>query len=216
MTGAKRADRRELDFYPTPAWMVDHLLDRLRLNPCTCGLGYDMAKETLIGHARHCKGGGAPRIFEPCVGEAHIVNTIRRRYPEATFLTNDLDERHEATTHADATVNTDGLWDWHPDWVITNPPFSAAFDIVRQAVEVAQIGVAMLLRVTWLEPTKTGARAAWLAEHPPTWELIMERFSFDHSGKGDSATTAWFVWIKGDTPQRIEIIPGRARKEALL
>lgn len=194
--------RRELDFYPTPAWMTDHLLDRLDL--------------------RHNEP-HPPRIVEPCVGQGHIVNAIKRRYPAAQFITNDLDHQWPADCHMDAGdrffhgFGTPSFeWD-APDWVISNPPFSEAFDIVRNALEVARIGVAMLLRVTWLEPPKEKAKARgiWLAEHPPAWELVMERFSFDGSGKQDSAPTAWFVWSKY-LPPRIEVIPGRGRQPQLL
>lgn len=232
--GRATGTRRELDFYPTPAWMVDHLLDRLTLAPATCTCPYfvggirqstdHLCPVHTLGH-RGVEPSWAPRVFEPCVGAGNIVNAIRRRYPTMLELTNDLDNRHEATWHMDATQEQ--LWrlvphsfvDKHepgvpPDWVITNPPFSEAFDIVRQAVKTARVGVAMLLRTTWLEPTKTGPKAAWLVAHPPKWELVMERFSFDGSGSQDSAPTAWFVWSPY-LESRIEVIPGRGRQEGL-
>lgn len=213
--------RRELDFYPTPAWMVDHLLDRLDLTVCHCiahpvGAICEHLFTNCFGVSAAEPGTLPPRVFEPCVGAGNIVNAIQRRYPDAFFATNDLDERHDADTSYDATKPL--LWtdarDMAIDWVITNPPFSEAFDIVRQAVETARVGVAMLLRTTWLEPTKTGPKAAWLVAHPPKWELVMERYSFDGSGSQDSAPTAWFVWSPY-LESRIEVIPGRGRQEGL-
>jgi hypothetical protein len=224
--------------------MTDHLLDRLDLQAvppgawpaCRCD-GDDIIQTIRDGvvrdgpqHELGCPGDRPVRILEPCVGEANIVNAIWRKHPETIVWTWDIDPRHHAGVTCDA--REDRWWaaheaqDGRPDWVITNPPFSAAFDIIREAYEAATVGIAMLLRVTWLEPTKTGARAAWLAEHPPTWELIMERYSFDGAGQ-DSATTAWFVWIKNERAakiltdklaphgrQHIEVIPGRGRQAA--
>lgn len=229
--------RRALDFYPTPAWMVDHLLDRLSLAippgafdaGCRCdGADLIMSKrpeepEWFEGprHEPGCPGDRPPLILEPCVGEGWIVNAVNRRQ-QAQWFTNDLDPQHPADIHVDAT-------DWRfwydasvavprpmgIDWVITNPPFSDAFEIIRHAVDVARVGVAALLRVTWLEPPRDRAKARglWLAEHPPKWELVMERFSFDGSGSVDSAPAAWFVWSPYLDP-RIEVIPGRGRQLA--
>lgn len=202
----KASGRRENDFYPTPAWMSDHLLDRLW----------------------HLGAGMPPTILEPCAGESHIVNAILRRYPEAEMTANDIDPRHakrdvgmwtEDATQPAFWEHLDSIGRGH-EWVITNPPFSAAWDIIRHAYDHATVGIAVLLRVTWLEPPKSPAgasKAAFLAEHPPTWELIMERFSFDGVSQ-DSATTAWFVWFKDPAErQRIEVIPGRSpRGEKLL
>lgn len=217
--GRATAVRRELDFYPTPAWMVDHLLDRLEWWP-----------EAYRAQQRATYSGSPParppRILEPCVGAGNIVNAIHRRYPETLFMTNDIDPDRDAHFHLDATepagnayedIKDNPLWTHRgrvPDWVVTNPPFSEAFDIVRHAVETATVGVAMLLRTTWLEPTKTGPKAAWLVAHPPKWELVMERYSFDGSGSQDSAPTAWFVWSPY-LESRIEVIPGRGRQEGL-
>lgn len=231
--GRASRTRREFDYYPTPPWMTNHLLDRVDLGVppgnwdagCRCdgadilatirpGEGYVDRRAKPI-HEQFCPGIRPPRIFEPCVGQGHIVNTIRERWGGAVGLyTNDLDPRHPADFHADATGPD--LWAFSEegfDWVITNPPFSDAFPIIRQAVETAHVGVAALLRVTWLEPTE--ARGLWLQEHPPTQELIMERYSFDGSGKGDSATSAWFIWAP-HLPTKIEVIVGRGKQEALL
>lgn len=221
--------RRALDFYPTPRWMTGHLAVRLKrempnLMPCTGGAGPYRCSD-FRGHAPNCRALQRARILEPSVGEGHIIRelearfgqpvaTLRNMLPAPAYFTNDLDRRHEAMTHYDATEH--GFWDIYtqadtrPDWVITNPPFNAAFEIIRQAVATASVGVAMLLRVTWLEPPKSPehrAKAEWLAANPPKWELVMERTSFDGAGQ-DSAPCAWFVWSPYLTP-RIEVIPGR-------
>lgn len=195
-----KAIRRENDFYITPPWMVYHLLDRL-----------DICLPTGRVFPSY-----RPIVLEPCVGQGHIVRTIASRYPKAKFLTNDIDPVHKSIFVADSYLDATKPEFWNEvgdfDWMITNPPFSDAFPIIWQAVARARIGVAVLLRRTWDEPTDD--RGLWLSKNPPAWELVMERYAFRGSG-ADSATAAWFVWSKYLTP-RIEIIPGRHPQPALL
>lgn len=242
--GRKNEARREFDFYPTPRWMTDLLLDRLPLEVppgawgagCRCD-GADIVwgirnGERVEGpyHERACPAIRPPRILDPCVGEGNIVSAVAARYPTAIFQTNDLDPRHPADAHEDATdpaywARFDDMLP-KPDWTIMNTPWSAAFPIIRHAFEVSTIGVAALLRCTWGEPLKGPkgkAKAYWLRDNPLAWELKMERYSFDRSGGQDSAPPSWFVWSKyalptlpGALPQRIEIIPGRGEQGGLL
>jgi hypothetical protein len=97
----------------------------------------------------------------------------------------------------------DGKWhEYEPgwyDWVITNPPYALstgakASDFVRQAFAFAPC-VAMLLRLSWLEPCPD--RADILQRRPPQQIIILPRISFTgpHGRRGtDSVTSAWFVW----------------------
>lgn len=232
----RKTEKIPLERYSTPHWMTGHLLDRLDLNvqpgqwpACRCD-GADILESHrptdppgiwVPGprHALGCPGLRPPRILECCAGDGAIVTVIRERYPESWIQTNDVDRKLATDLHFDATKPwpTEVGWPGRTqrlgfDWVITNPPFSKALAILRNAIEAAEVGVAMLLRITWLEPPKgpgpAKARATFLAESPPKWELVMERWDFDGSGKQDSATTAWFVWSK-HLGFRIEVIPGK-------
>lgn len=78
------------------------------------------------------------------------------------------------------------------DWVVTNPPFAAAMPILQYAVAHARVGVALYLRLSFLEPTR--ACGPWLEAHPPTRVLVLPRHSFSGDGKTDSVTGAWMVW----------------------
>lgn len=167
--------RREEDFYRTPAWMTWALLRRRPI----------------------ANWGG--RIVEPCSGDGAIV----RQLPTSVdVLTNDivarpphlpeflLDARKPATWQAFGRTG-------RLDVVVTNVPFDEAFDIVPLALEAAGIGVALLLRITWVEPTDD--RGDWLAAHPPTRTIVLPRWNFrSRDGKGgtDSAPPAWFLWAK--------------------
>lgn len=131
-------------------------------------------------------------ILEPCAGDGAIVRAL----VDAGYrfiVTNDLDTRHQTDLHADATDFT--LWAHSTlggvDWVITNPPFNVAFPILMQAERLARVGVAMLLRKTFLEPTI--ARGPWFSVHPPTRVIGLPRHKFRGTGS-DSVAADWCIW----------------------
>lgn len=69
--------------------------------------------------------------------------------------------------------------------------------IVARAYEAARVGIAMMLRLSFKEPTaKVNPRGPWLILNPLTRELVMPRHSFTGNGKSDSVTTAWMIWAK--------------------
>ena len=130
-------------------------------------------------------------VYEPCVGDGAI------RWFFKYVRTNDIDPVRSADWHEDATK----LIAWnlsqldHPgfDWVITNPPFNAAFPILQHAIACAP-NVAMLLRISFFEPTKD--RGPWLRAHPPDGLIYLPRYSFTGNGKSDSTTCVWGLWTK--------------------
>lgn len=177
--------RQENDYYETPAWMVASLL---RHHP----IGSDR------GHAR-CF------IVEPCAGDGAISRIfVKRGY---RVLTNDIDQRHPTMLHLDARHE---LWTdpatAETDWVISNTSFDIAFKVLEQAYMIARMGVALLLRKTFDEPTKK--RGAWLSRYPPTHTIRLPRHKFRRQAKGsDSTSVDWFIWRKGDQPEIWTIAP---------
>jgi hypothetical protein len=166
---ADTGTRNDLDLYETPRFMVASLLHH-----------HPIPKDALI--------------FEPCVGDGAIARALK----DAGYrfiLTNDLDTRHEAELHENAASLP--LWS-HPslatvDYVITNPPFNIAFPILEQAVQLARVGVAMLLRKTFLEPT--AQRGPWFNVHPPTRVIGQPRHNFRGTGS-DSCASDWCIWLR--------------------
>lgn len=144
--------------------------------------------DVLLEHVRP-----AGTFLEPCVGAGDIA-----RYLPGPVHTNDIVRTVAADTYLDAT--DPASWKQFPaaDWVVSNPAFNIAHLIVPRAYDHARVGVAMMLRLTWLEPCDN--RASWLKEHPLTEQHVLPRFSFDGSGSTDSVTCAWMVWIKGRPP----------------
>jgi len=84
------------------------------------------------------------------------------------------------------------------DWVITNPPFKYAAAFVRKAWETARRGVAMLLRLSFLESEERHQldRDIRLAMCCPFVERVaMKKGHWDPEGSTAMAY-AWFFWIK--------------------
>ncbi len=93
-------------------------------------------------------------ILEPCSGEGAIASILK--LAGLKTIANDLNPIIEADFHFDATDD----WTGFPqvDWVVTNPPFSAAFEILKKAYAQARVGVAFFLRQTFTL-ANTGSRS---------------------------------------------------------
>lgn len=173
--------RRENDAYFTPASATEQLVGRLRLTGVVC---------------------------EPCVGE-HAIAEVVKREAITRLITNDLDRKRAADFHEDAAHFV--FWRQLEaaggvDWVVTNPPFLVAVEILKYAHAHARKGVALLLRLSILEPCDD--RGEWLQEHPPTRQIVLPRISFTGDGATDSVTCGWFVWEHGKKGS-IEVISKR-------
>jgi hypothetical protein len=135
-----------------------------------------------------------------------MADVLRTHEGVTAVYTNDIDERFDTNWHEDATDPLSPMWDIHPDWVITNPPFTLAPDILPNALASCKVGVAFLLRLSYMEPA--GDRGDWLQAHAD--QQIMQaalnpRPNFrageinPKNGKPygtDNVTVAWFVWRK--------------------
>lgn len=165
------SQRHPLDFYETPA-----KLTRAMMRECP-----------LIDD-----------VCEPCVGHRAIADELARE--QRSVVGWDIDPDKNPDRVSDAT--DDRTWNGHRfDWVVSNPPFNVAHEIVPHAVAASRVGCAMLLRITYLEPCEK--RGSWLQENPISRLIIFNPRPRFRAGKGtDSATVAWFVWERdhvGDT-----------------
>ena len=173
--------RRPNDFYPTDARLTQELLKRVE----------------IFG-----------TVFECCAGDGAIVKTLQGRFLDINgVISNDVDETRNCAYHFDASSAKE--WEsfkWNFDWVVTNPPFTQAPEIIPLAWKYSLQGIAMLLRLSYLEPAKN--RGTWLQEHSQyLTDLIIfgqPRPSFTGNGV-DTATTAWFVWQKKPKTQGTQL-----------
>jgi hypothetical protein len=175
--------RQPLDFYPTPGLLTWALLK---------------SHGFVAWHNQ-------PTVFEPCNGEGAISDVLKESDLFRLVDTADIDETKPAALTMDAT--DPGAWarSARYDWVITNPPYNQAPAILPLAYDNCRVGMAMLLRLSYLEPCAN--RASWLAEHPPAKLIVFNprpQFRADTGGT-DSVTTAWFIWHRFGNSQGTEL-----------
>lgn len=137
-------------------------------------------------------------IFDPCCGRgfdhAEMVRSRGWRY-----VTNDIDPDVDCDTHRDIRDWETLTADMGDGWtVVSNPPYTLASELAENALRSDRIdAVALLLRLTFLEPSKN---RRWLAEFADCMTAVAPlnpRPRFRGDGRGtDSATVAWFAWDK--------------------
>lgn len=185
------AVRKIEDWYPTPAWCVRRLMERLPYLP----------------------GGGA--WLEPGAGRGNIIAAARPFKPLVEWTAVELREECREPLNAvgaHEVLITDYLRLPVPEprfsVAIGNPPYSRAMEFIEKSLQVADV-VAFLLRLNFLGSQK---RAAFHHEHPADVYVLPDRPSF--TGKGtDSIEYAWFVWYPGAWRAgrrdrgRIEVLP---------
>jgi hypothetical protein len=146
-------------------------------------------------------------ILEPCCGDGGMARAFAR-----PVVCNDLDPQLDAPfqfSAADPLLydRVEQTFECQVDWVITNPPYAMPLcrDIVALAIERAAVGVAMLLRLSFLEPThKIWPRGKLLTAHPPTRLLVLPRHSYTDNRQTDLVTTAWVIWCR---PELVADVP---------
>jgi hypothetical protein len=156
------AGRDPYDRYFTPPWATRVLLDYLGAR--------------LSG-----------RIWEPTAGHGHIVRELREAGHDVHAT--------DILPHPDLDAVGDCLGiSPRCQWVVCNPPYSTRFataaDVVKKALDVAEVGVAALVRLSWLEPCADRVR---LLEQM-TDLIVCERVQFINAPPGNNMTSAWVVW----------------------
>jgi hypothetical protein len=145
----------------------------------------------------------ANTILEPCAGNGAIFDLLVEKAKFAKVFGFDINPDFGYPV---ADVSQREFWsnfscDWSggaPEWVITNPPFKDAHKIIPYAFEVAQVGIAMLLPTSWLQPAR--GRGEWLEQHQRSLSNLIifgePRPSFTGDGKNALCTVCWMVWRK--------------------
>lgn len=199
------------EYYETPDAFIDYL-------------GWWLAEER-----------GFPGRGQVCASPAHGAGRVQSRllhtvphHHHPRWVTNDLDPEWPADVHGD--LRHQGAWDallveaqgGEPgglDYVIDNPPFSAAFDCARLGLEYARTLLALHVRISFNEVTKDDPRGQWLQAHPPTQILFLPRFAFRRSPTSrlwttDNVATCWMLWwTNGEHDPAIHYCPERYVKQ---
>lgn len=179
-TYAVMAQRHEphdsLDFFPTPPWATRALCEHV-----------------LIGGGWRRDQLAAQTVWEPACGEGHMARPLTE-YFERVRAT-DCHPYGYGEVH-DFLFAGSG---WREDWIVTNPPFRLAAQFIGEARASCGVGVAMLVRSTFLEgveryrnlfSTSPPAIVAPFAERVP-----MVKGRLDKTASSATAYS-WLVWSK--------------------
>ncbi|MDP3869161.1 hypothetical protein [Phenylobacterium sp.] len=167
-----------LDYFPTPPWAARAGAEIIaRVDPGTWKVWEPACGG---GHMAH---GLTDYFGEPFATDVHDYGWPGCRIRDLDFLSAEADELTEF------------------DWIITNPPFVMGDEFVRAAWRRARRGVAMLLRLVFLEG---GKRYRLLYEDCPlsivapfSERVPMVKGRWDPEASSATAY-AWFIWIKPD------------------
>lgn len=143
----------------------------------------------------------ARQLMEPAAGLGHIARPALDHFPlVATFDVHD---------HGPGYEQRDWLgsdWPTQPmcDITVTNPPFSIAEEFVLRGLERSRLGVALLLRLPFLEGGErhsilAGPRATLTQVVTFSERLPMTLGSWDPEASS-AAAYAWFFWSKIHEP----------------
>lgn len=176
---------QNLELFPTPPWaaraLAEVVLPQLGLPRRFDGLIWEPA--TGLGHLAHGLADYGP-VFQSDVYQYPLAGG-------ATMALHDVRRVDFLDPSATAPV--------FADWIITNPPFAPAADFLKRAIVRARVGVALLLRMQWLE--SDGRYGPVFLDRPPALVAqFVERVPMCEGGWDPQLSTAsayaWFVWLR--------------------
>ncbi len=130
------------------------------------------------------------RVICPCNGKGGVSKVLAEQ-TDSVIETWDIDPEMNPDFVKDATIRKSWAYGDRTDWVVENPPFNQASYIAQHALKSSR-DVALLLRLSFLEPVKT---RRWLVNAPVSDLIIFNpRPQFRAESGSDSVTTAWFIW----------------------
>lgn len=176
-----------LDFFPTPLWATRALC------------------EYVIGDGQILKNYTA---WDPACGEGHMSRALAEYFEDVD--SSDIFPYGYGKVADFLWPHAQALQKSKSDWIITNPPFRMAEQFIKKANHRATVGVAMLVRVAFLE--SVGRYHGIFLHTPPSiiaqFSERVPMFKGRLDAKGSTATAyCWLVWRKDHEPTRFMWIP---------
>lgn len=161
-----------LDDFPTPPWATRALCEWLQRY-------HDLANQS---------------VREPAANRGHMVRPLAESFLHV--LVSDVHDYGAGFEVRDYLFGPAAHWQ-RTHWTITNPPFRLAEQFITRALELSDVGCAMLVRSAFLEGV--GRFERLFAERPPTTILQFTERVVMHKGRlapeGSTATAyCWLVW----------------------
>lgn len=183
----RKADKAGLDDYPTPPWAVRALFEHLP----------KAAAEMLL--ADPFRNAATQFCWEPAAGRGIMARELEPHF--GGVFESDVADYGQGNMHLYDFAHDRGRRPTSRDlpyWVITNPPYNLAEAFIKRAVDFAECGVCMFLRLQFLEGQRR-YESVW-SKHPPAFVLpFAERVGLVPGGLNPevrSATAfAWYVWL---------------------
>jgi hypothetical protein len=169
-----------LDFFPTPPWatraLCEHVLPAVWRWPDRF----------------------ACSAHDPACGEGHMALALEDYFRDVSAA-DIFDYGYSSVAdflHPDTYPH--GGEELQTDWIVTNPPFNLAAEFIRKALSIARRGVAMLVRMQFLEGE--GRFDTIFRRRPPQMIAQFAERAPMHRGRwvinGKSATAyTWLVWL---------------------
>lgn len=172
------------DYFPTPPYATRALIERVF---------------PQVGARADCRKQSA---WEPACGAGHMAEVLEEYF--ASVLATDKYEYGYGFAGFDF-VNPEKPPVADADWIISNPPFGDLTEqFVLRALDIAKVGVAMFVRLQWLETI--GRYERLFKDKPPTLiAFFCERVAlagghYDPDG-GTATAYIWLVWLKRSSPR---------------
>jgi len=175
-TGRGR-ERNPRDFYRTPEWCIELLLE----------------SESLM-----------PVVYDPACGDGAILEVLQDWFHTVHGMELDAATALQASQALDTPIAVGDYLD--PDTVhpfradvVMNPPYRLAAEFVRAALERSEprTKVCALLRLGFLGSSRTRMDLVGPDSELKSVYVLGKRPSFTGDSKTDASSYAWFVWQVG-------------------
>lgn len=182
MSRTKKGNSRDpFDFYSTPSWCVDRLLEKVTFTPGnwiepTAGNGA-IIKALLASP----KLGQKPTNIVAVELQDRFEEELKALVPNV-FIQDYLSFDYSKVSSQKASL------------AIGNPPYKMALPIIQHAMTQAET-VCVLLRINFLA---SEARADWMKKNVPDVYVLPNRPKFINNGS-DACEYGWFVWGPGSS-----------------
>lgn len=160
--------------------------------------------------------------WDPCCGKGHMAIPLRESFPAGVFASDVHDWGFGDRRDLDFTFATAADIPFPIDWVIANPPFKLAEAFLDRGLMFARKGVALLLRLQWIEGVGRFERVFGTDRRPAIVAPLAERAAMIEGvwdPQASSATAyAWFIFTREPVRESIivPIRPGAAKRHTHL